>query len=185
MSTKYIIGGTTGNNFDLFGGGNGSAYNTFAVAQMFDAVYGTNGPLELTTAWGFRGGYSHNWTPNWETTVFGSYSKIDYNDNASAGICAAQTRALAGIVSSGGVTATGSVACNPDFAIWQIGSRTAWTPVKNLTISGEVMYTTLDQNNVGSITVPTQVMGSFKPAGIYEYKDQGTWSGNFRVRRTF
>ncbi|CAN5471506.1 porin [soil metagenome] len=187
-ATKYVIGGTTGNNFDLFAGGSGGAYNTFAVAQMFDAVYGTGGPLELTTAWGFRGGYSHNWSPNWETTLFGSYSKIDYNTNASTGICASQARAVGGIVSSAGVASTQSAgfSCNPDFAIWQIGSRTAWTPVKNLTISGEVMYTTLDQSNVGSLNITqAAAMGGFKPAGVYEYKDQGTWSGNFRVRRTW
>jgi hypothetical protein len=187
-ATKYLISGVTGNNFDIFGGGNGVGYNTFAVAQLFDAVYGTNGPLELTTAWGFRGAYVHNWTPNWETSVFGSYTKIDYNTNATAGICAAQARAVAGIVSTGGVTASQSAgfSCNPDFAIWQIGSRTAWTPVQNLTFSGEILYTGLDQNNVGQIlNAPTQSMGAFKPAGTYDYKDQGVLSGSLRVRRTF
>ncbi|HEX7912702.1 MAG TPA: porin [Paraburkholderia sp.] len=202
-STKYLIGGTTGNNFNLFSGSTNFAgsYQSLAVLPLFDAVYTNGSQLELTTAWGFRGGYSHNWSPNWETTLFGSYTKIDYNTNASAGICANQQNAALGIVTTGGLAtnARGSFAngytCNPDFAIWQIGSRTAWTPVKNLTFSGEVLYTGLDQNNTGSVVFPTstgasniganQTAGGFKPAGTYDYKDQGTWSGSFRVRRTW
>jgi hypothetical protein len=187
-ATKYVISGVTGNNFDHFsGGGSAGVYNTFAVAQLFDAVYTTGGPLELTTAWGFRGTYVHNWSPTWESSLFGSYSKIDYNTNASNAICGAQGRALAGIVSTGGVVSTASAGtCNPDFAIWQIGTRTAWTPVKNLTFSGEVLYSEIDQNNVGQLNITAnQAMGTYKPAGVYEYKDQGIWSGNLRVRRTF
>ncbi|MDH8090789.1 porin, partial [Klebsiella pneumoniae] len=65
----------------------------------------------------------HNWTPNWETSVFGSYTKVDYNTNASAAICGvqAQARANAGIGTANGFS------CNPDFAIYQVGTRTAWT----------------------------------------------------------
>ncbi|CAN5224036.1 porin [soil metagenome] len=187
-ATKYIISGVTGNSFDHFSGGDNGFYNNFASNALFDAVYGTGGSLELTTAWGFRGAYVHNWSPTWESSVFGSYSKVDYNTNASANICAAQARAVAGIVSAGAVASTQSAgfSCNPDFAIWQIGTRTAWTPVKNLTFSGEVMYTGLDQSNVGSLNITAGgAMGTFKPAGAYEYKDQGIWSGNLRVRRTW
>ncbi|HEX7881240.1 MAG TPA: porin, partial [Afipia sp.] len=105
-----------------------------------------------------------------------------------AAICGAQARAVAGIVSLAGASSTQSAgfSCNPDFAIWQIGTRTAWTPVRNLTFSGEVMYTGLDQNNVGSLNITAnQAAGAFKPIGVYEYKDQGIWSGNLRVRRTW
>ncbi|CAN5272274.1 porin [soil metagenome] len=189
-ATKYVISGVTGNNFDIFGGGSPlpGSYQTFAVAQMFDAVYGTGSQLELTTAWGVRAAFVHNWSPQWETGVFASYSKIDYNTNAATGICAAQARAVAGLVSTAGVAASqgNGYSCNPDFAIFQIGTRTGWTPVKNLTFSAEVLYSRLDQNYTGSLlNVPAQVMGAFKPAGSYDYKDQGVISGNIGVRRTF
>ncbi|MFX8813096.1 porin, partial [Acinetobacter baumannii] len=73
---------------------------------------------------------------------------------------------------------------NPDFKIWQVGSRTAWTPVKNLTLSGEVLYTTIDQSSTGGVTATAAGnAGLFKPAGNYEFKDQGILSGSFRVRR--
>jgi hypothetical protein len=180
---KYIISGVTGNNFDHFSGGNAVAYNTMAVMGLFDGVYNTGTGIEKTRGWGFRGAYVHNWTPNWESSLFGSYTSIDYNATASAGICAVQARAIARVTGPG--AAGPGYGCDPDFAIWQIGSRTAWTPVQNLTFSGEVMYTYLDQNNTGTIFVGNQNVGSFKPAGVYEYKDQGIWSGNLRVRRTF
>ena len=178
---KYLIGGVTGNNFDKFGSASfAGSYQSLAVLTLADAVYTTGSKLEKTTGWGFRGAYVHNWTPNWETSVFGSYTRIDYNTNASAGICAAQALQSAKL---NGYT------CNPDFAIWQVGTRTAWTPVRNLTFSGEVMYTNLDQSNTGSQgLVAANFAGTsavFKPAGTYDYKDQGIWSGNLRVRRTW
>ena len=71
---------------------------------------------------------------------------------------------------------------NPNFSIAQIGTRTSWTPVKNLTFSGEVMYTYLDQKQTGVVALPA--IGT-KPAALYEFKDQGVWSGNLRVQRTF
>ncbi len=73
---KYLISGVTGTSFDHYSGGDGTAYNTFAVASLFDGIYGPGTSIELTTGWGFRGAYVHNWTPNWETSVFGSYSKV-------------------------------------------------------------------------------------------------------------
>jgi hypothetical protein len=190
-ATKYVISGVTGNNFDHFGGPSfAGSYQSFAVASLFDAVYGGQGTqLDLTTAWGFRGTFVHNWTPNWETSLFGSYSKVDYSNGASANICQAQANAAAGLVSTTGAATgrfTNGYTCNPDFAIWQIGTRTAWTPVQNLTFSAEVMYSEIDQNNTGSLVVPQgTVIGAYKPAGTYDYKDQGIWSGNLRVRRTF
>ena len=41
-------------------------------------------------------------------------------------------------------------ACDPNFKIAQIGIVTRWTPVKNLTFSGEVMWTALDQKHVAA-----------------------------------
>ncbi len=179
---KYLISGVTGNNFNHFSGGSNGFYNSFAVLGLFDGVYGTGGKIEKTTGWAVRGAYVHNWTPNWESSLFGSYTSIDYNATASAGICAVQAKAIARV--PGGAQGAG-YSCNPDFNIWQVGTRTAWTPVKNLTFSGEVMYTQLDQSNTGSIAVNGQNVGANMPAGSYEYKDQGIWSGNLRVRRTW
>ncbi len=180
---KYVIGGVTGNTFDKFSGDTNFAgsYQSFTSANLYDAVYTTNGSLEKTKVWGFRGQYVHNWTPNWETSVFGSYTNVNYNTNASTAICGAQFRAA-----GGAANLVNGYTCNPDFNIWQVGTRTAWTPVTNLTFSGEFLYTMLDQNNTGSVVATAaNGIGGFKPAGAYDYKDQGIFSGNLRVRRTW
>lgn len=181
-AVKYLISGVTGTatagamGFSGFGDASlPGSYGNFAAVTAADAVFGGGTNLELTTAWGFRGAYVHNWSPTLETSVFGSYTRIDYNGNASSMICANQA-AVAGVTANG-------YTCNPDFNIWQIGSRTGWTPVRNLTFSAEVMYTVLDQSNTGSVTLP--VTAASKPAGLYDYKDQGIVSGNLRVRRTW
>ncbi|MCR6736229.1 MAG: porin [Afipia sp.] len=175
---RYVIGGTTGNSFDSFNnaGTSGAAfYQTFAVASLLDGVYTTGGSIQKTKVWAVQGGYEHNWDAQWQTSVFGSYINVDYNDAASAILNTGYAPALV----------AGST-YNPDFKIWQIGSRTAWTPVRNLTLSGEVLYTTIDQSSTGGVTATAAGnAGLFKPAGNYEFKDQGVLSGNFRVRRTW
>ncbi len=179
-ATKYLISGVTGSSFDAFSGGTNFAgsYNGMAVLSLLDGVYTTGGRIEKTTGWGFRGGFLHNWSPAWQTGVFGSYSHIDYNANATAAFCTAFTALSA---KSNGYT------CNPDFNIWQVGTRTAWTPVKNLTFGVEVLYTVLDQSHTGSQTLanPGALTGTFKPTAVYDFKDQGVISGNVGVRRTF
>ena len=134
--------------------------------------------IELTKVWGVRASYLHNWTPNWETGVFGGYTHVDYNDTATAAM-RTSVGAISGIGFGGGTVAN----YNPDFNIWQIGTRTAWTPVQNLTFSGEVLYTYLDQSSTGVVTGVAP--GGNKPTGTYEFKDQGIFTGNLRVRRTF
>jgi hypothetical protein len=116
----------------------------------------------------------HNWSPNWETSVFGSYTSVDLGGTTSL-LCANNG-------TPAGMTRTGS--CNPNYNIAQVGTRTAWTPVQNLTFSAEAMYTMLDTSQTGSITTTTAPV-AFKPAGSYQYKDENIWSGNVRVRRTF
>jgi hypothetical protein len=72
--------------------------------------------------------------------------------------------------------------CNPDFAVVQVGTRTIWSPVANLDIGVEVLYTRLDQNMNGNWLVPAQ--GS-RGAGYYTARDQDTWSGVVRFQRNF
>ena len=74
--------------------------------------------------------------------------------------------------------------CNPNFQIWQVGTVTRWTPVKNLTFSGEVMYTALDQQYAGVVNLPA-IGALAKPGAPYELKDQSTWTFLARAQRNF
>ncbi len=100
-----------------------------------DGVYGTTGDVQLTTAWSTGASFEHNWNPKWKTSIYGGYTKVDYNDAANA------------IFAAGGYGAT----TNQDFSTWQVGSRTAWAPVNNLEVGLDVIYTKLNAANTGVV----------------------------------
>ena len=184
--TKNVIS-TSGSSpsFAMFSGSGIGAYQSIGFGATSDAVYlpvlnGGTGDLKLTTAYGVRGAFNHNWDPFWSSSLFGSYSGVRYNGavgdltTAKGQYCLAYGRAVAGQ----GATYT----CNPDFNVSQLGVVTRWTPVKNLTFSAEVMWFHLDQKFSG---VAALTPSAPKPATIYEFKDQNTVELQLRVQRNF
>jgi hypothetical protein len=177
-------------SFAMFSGtGRLGAYQSVGFGATTDAVYlpainGGTGDLKLTEAWGVRGAYNHNWDPYWSSSLFGSASWVHYNGNAND-ITTAKGAYCSSYIATNKLTAANTSAdfsCNPDFAVFQIGGITRWTPVKNLTFSAEVMYTRLDQKFTGTAALgPTAP----KPAAVYEFKDQDTVTMNVRVQRNF
>ena len=128
-----------------------------AVGDIYDAVGTTaSGALDLTEGWGINGGYEHHWDSMWKTSLYGGYSAISYSAAASAVIRPAGT--------------TG----NSDFSVWQIGSRTVWTPVHNLDFSVDLVYSQVD----------TAYSGQTSTAGV-TYGNKGFLAGIFRVQRNF
>ena len=175
-ATRYNIQDLSPTTFAMFGGTGLGGYQSLGFAQASDAVYSPGGGQNLTKTWGFRGAYTHNWNPYWNTAIYGAYAGVQYNGAAAAGICA-------NIVA---VSVAGSgFSCNPDFNIGQIGLITRWTPVKNLTFSGDVTWTNLDQKYTGSIVLPTGVAGIAKPIAQYDLKDQNTVSLLVRAQRNW
>jgi hypothetical protein len=173
-ATRYNFQSLAPVNYSIYGGtGLPGAYQSIGFANAPDAVFfGTNAAngsrLENVTTWGFRGGFTHNWDPYWNTAVYGAYAGVRYGNLGRTAVCANAT-VLLGLVGS----------CNPDFNIGQIGIITRWTPVKNLTFSADFTYSYLDQKYVGTVVSPL-LGGMAKPAAIYEVKDQS--SANFLVR---
>jgi hypothetical protein len=183
--TKMVIAtDATSPSFVMFGGsGRLGAYQSVGFGATTDAVYlpafaGGDGSLHLTTAYGVRGAFNHNWDPYWSSSLFGSYSAVRYDGTAKAMACTNYigTRTVA----NGGISADFS--CNPDFNVSQLGVVTRWTPIKNLTFSAEVMWFNLDQKFTGAaLLTPTAP----KPTAVYEFKDQNAVSLNVRVQRNF
>jgi len=177
--TKNVIS-TSGASpsFAMFGSSS-RAYQSVGFGATTDGVYlpvaaGGDGNIHLTDAWGVRGGYNHNWDPYWSSSLFGSASWVKYDGTAKTAFCTTY-----------GVIATNKSAdysCNPDFAVFQVGTITRWTPVKNLTFSAEVMYTRLDQNFSGTATLTPSAP---KPSAVYQFKDQDTVSLELRAQRNF
>jgi len=142
--------------------------------------------LKLTEAWGTRGAYTHNWDPYWSSAIFGAASWLHYN-GSSTDITTAKGQYCAQYIASNKLSAAAGTisadfSCNPDFAVYQIGFNTRWTPVKNLTFTGEVQYVRLDQNFAGTAVLTPSAP---KPTASYQFKDQNTVLLQVRVQRNF
>jgi len=195
-TTKNVIATSGGSpSFAMFSG-SGFAYQSAGFGATTDGVYfpgaaGTGG-IKLTTAWGIRGAFNHNWDPYWSSSLFGSFSSVRYdggaNDNllgqgtttAKGAYCAAFAASHPGQALAG--NAAGAYVCNPDFNVSQLGVITRWTPIKNLTFSAEVQWFHLDQKMSGSSVFTATAP---KPATLYEFKDQDTVLLQVRAQRNF
>ena len=176
-ATRYVIGGVSPNAFAMYGGtGFAGAYESIGLGASTDGVFGPGGQIEKTNAWGIRGAFNHNWNPNWSSSLFGSFSQVTYSSNGKALYCAG----FGAVIPGQGTT----YSCNPDFNIAQVGFRTIWTPVTNLSLSGEVMWVGLDQKMAG-VTGANVTPAATKPNAVYEFKNQNTVVVGFRARRNF
>ncbi|MHC2257378.1 porin [Bradyrhizobium embrapense] len=188
-ATRYNIqdlAGSAGAN-TIYGGTNlPGVYQSVGLGiapdSVFGAIGGVNTGQQLVTTWGFRGAYVHNWNPYWNTSIYGAYAGITYNDTAKTLLC--------GVGGVGGSVRTtlnalgGAITtCNPDYNIAQIGTQTQWTPVKNLTFTADLTYTHLDQKYAGTVSAPSATIG--KPAALYELKDQNTVTLLLRAQRNW
>ena len=106
-------------------------YNGLTNIYSHDLVVGVpvndgfvlpGGRIGLNRAYGGYAALQHYWTPNWNSTLFGSYVDI-------------KNPAAAQLISGSG---TGDNA-----RIFQVGANLLWTPVKDLIIGGEVLYSNM------------------------------------------
>jgi hypothetical protein len=180
--TKNVIAtDATSPNFAMLGGtaGQFGPSQSIAFGPTTDAVYrpvanGGDGQLHLTTAYGIRGAFNHNWDPHWSSSLFGGMGWVRYDATAQTEYCAA----YAGVVSN----TAGTYSCNPNYTISMLGGITRWTPVKNLTISAETIWTHLSTGFNGSATFNPGV--PYSPTTL-SFKAQDTVSLNVRVQRNF
>jgi Porin subfamily len=195
-ATKYVIA-TSGASpsFAMFGGSD-SAYQSVGFGATSDGVYmpgvGGTGGIALTSAWGIRGAFNHNWDPYWSSSLFGGYSAVRYDGGANDNLLGAGTTSAKGAycaqfaVSHPGQALVGNAAgaytCNPDFNVSQLGANLRWTPVKNLTFTGEVQWFHLDQKMSGSSVFAATAP---KPSALYQFKDQDTFLLQVRAQRNF
>ena len=57
-----------------------------SYGPVFDAVALGAGGLHLTKGWSVTAGYEHVWNPNWKTSLYGAYGKLQYDTAASLAI---------------------------------------------------------------------------------------------------
>ena len=148
-----------------------------AYGPLYDATYSNvvGSSLNLTEAWSVTAGFQHNWGPGWKTSLYGGYAEFNYN-----GASDALLRSSPGGLGSSATPFAPSPG-SADWSMWQIGSRTVWSPVRNLDISVEVMY-----NNVNTAYAGASVPGFCNGVPCTDqYEDKDWWSGIFRVQRNF
>jgi hypothetical protein len=180
--TKNVISTSAASpNFLMLGGtvGQFGPAQSIGFGATTDAVYlpiaaGGDGSLHLTTAYGIRGAFNHNWDPYWSTSVFGGVGWVRYDATARTEYCAAYAVAVAG--------QNVTYACNPNYSMSMLGAVTRWTPVKNLTFSAEVLWAHLNTGFTGSANFSP---GAPYPVTALTYHSQDTASLNVRVQRNF
>ncbi|MCX7320097.1 MAG: porin [Hyphomicrobiales bacterium] len=179
-AAKYVFGGTTDTN----GGGRYAKANADSIGfgYVLDGVYTNGGQIVQSEAWQVSAFYEHYWNPAWRTSVFGNYSHISYGGDGNAILAAAFAPVKPiGVVGSNNGVLAGSTG-NFDLGLAQIGTRTAWTPVRNLTLSAQFTYSRLEQNLGGTFT--GNVTG--RPAGsVYNVTNQNAYNGAVQILRSF
>jgi hypothetical protein len=178
-ASRYNFQDLMGTTFAIYGStGLGGAYQSLGFGGVSDSTFVTGGSQELTTTYGFRGGYTHNWNAYWSTGLYGAWAAVRYSNTAKGFICPAVVAAVA--------LSSGVAGCNPDFNYGVVGLITRWTPVKNLTFSADLAYVMLDQKFAAgsTVTAPTQVAIA-KPAATFELKDQSAFSLLLRAQRNW
>ncbi|MGM4906759.1 porin [Tardiphaga sp. 866_E4_N2_1] len=189
-AAKYIFGGTT----DTSGGGRYAKVDgsSLGFGYVLDGVFTNGGQIIQSEAWQVSAFYEHYWNPAWRTSLFGNYSHVSYGDGNAAMLAAFSAApgatggpgfnsSAAGAARAGTFAGTG----NFDLGLAQIGTRTAWTPVQNLTLSAQFTYSRLDQNLSGTYTTAAGGM-SGKPGGaIFTLGDQNLYNGSVQILRSF
>ena len=203
-AVRYVLNQPGVNSPGIFGGSYSLGLGFLADAVLRDnnvlnPVTGQpqSGSLELTDAWGFMAVYEHLWTPRLKTSFYGGDVEISYNGNATTYIC--QNALLPGTPLAGGIGNVNPVppgqnpfstarACDPDFGIWFVGSRTQWNIRPDFYMGMELVYQKLQTSFAGLATYnanagPRPSGGTGLAGPLYKVEDQDALSLTFRVHR--
>jgi hypothetical protein len=170
--------------FNRFNGAN------VAAGWALDGVFANNAimpfsGIQLATAWDIAVAVEHYWTPALRTSLWGEYTAWMPGSTGNLIMCSSPQGPVRTV---GGANATGAAAlpgCDYSFAVWSVGSRTVWNPVKNLDIGVEVMYSEIDQKMDPTLVVLNFAGAGGRAAGLYHPANEGLVSGLLRVQRNF
>ena len=136
--TKNVISTSAASpSFAMFGSAsNPGSFKSVGFGSTTDGVWAPatlgvpipDGTIHLTTAYGFRGGFNHNWDPYWSTSLFGSYSSVRYDGTTKLNACTAFNNAAR--------LQSVDYSCNPDFNASQLGVVTRWNSCQEPDVFG-------------------------------------------------
>ncbi|WP_127089675.1 porin [Aquabacter cavernae] len=147
------------------------AASSGAYYPIADAIWNGNG-YSKETGWSIQGQFRHFWMPNLRSALYAGYVKVDVPANAT--FSAANVALL-----PGAALFNGGYSVN----VTQVGLNTVWSPVKNLDLGLEVLYSKVD----GSLPATAGLISGTGSAGTLTAFGGSTdvWSGGFRAQRNF
>jgi hypothetical protein len=168
----------------------------FGYGFISDGVFSNaTGDIQLTTVWGINAAYDHLWTPQLRTSIYGSYLRTEYGNNANLAICNAQTTAavpggvnlaspsaVAGTIAFTGLQVAQG-ACNNNFNWWQVGSRTQYNFTPWFYVGFDVIYQKLETASNGATVAYTSLATTAKPTAFYTLQNQDNYGLRIRVHR--
>jgi hypothetical protein len=209
---SYITGAGVGPLAGL-SGGTGGFGNSLTFGHVVDAVYTSNltaagkagctaagagtaacgSGLELTKGWTIGGIYEHKWNPQWKSSLYGGYVRVEYSDTAANYICNGSFATVGATSVRGGpagggapvLNGTGSALthCDPNLSFWSLGTRTQWNPNSNLDLGVDVVWNHLESSHSGVYTSATS-FGN-RPAGAYSLTDYDILTAAIRAQYNF
>jgi hypothetical protein len=164
-----------------------------AAGWALDAIFANNpltpfSGLVLPSTWDVAAAIEHYWTPSVRTSLFSSYTLWDPGSQGNLIMCSSPSSPVRTAASGGLQAPNGTFAlpgCDFKFAVWGVGTRTIWNPVRNLELGAEVMYQKVEQN-----MDPSQILFNFggnrdRAQGFYSPASENSWSGTVRAVRYF
>jgi Porin subfamily len=160
-----------------------------------DAVFSNaTGEVQLTTSWGINAAYDHLWLPNFRTSLYGSYMRVEYGSNANLAICSAQSSTNIGLSPFANPSAVGGAiaftplqvfngTCSNSFNYWTAGSRTQYNFTPWFYVGFDVIYQKLDTASKDATVTYTALANTAKPTAIYRVTDQDNYGLRIRVHR--
>jgi hypothetical protein len=158
------------------------AYQSVGIGVAPDTVFAAGTSQQAINTWGVRGAFNHNWDAYWSSALYGAYAGIMYSGGAKTLVCNTPGVGFAAAVTAGAAVLS---SCNPNYNVGQLGFITRWTPVKNLTFSGDVTWTHLDQKYAGTLVDGSASIGKPGTPVTYQLKDQDTVTFLLRAQRNF
>jgi hypothetical protein len=156
----YANGGNDYTNAWNYWNGTSNVYDHHLSVSVpaNDAFVLPNGTIGLVQSYGGFLGIQHYWVPQVRSSFFGSYLKINEPNPA--------TNLSAGTVNA---------------ALWDIGGNVIWSPVKQLDLGAEVVYTNLALQGPKLATGGTAANGTTIPVP----PNNNDWRARFRVQMSF
>ena len=85
--------------------------NSLGVGPLMDGIFGPGTETELTKAWGIYGSWEQVWNPKWKTSLYGGWTAVEYNANATQLIAAATcgSPTTGGFIAGSGTATLGAI----------------------------------------------------------------------------